>query len=77
MIIDPIGICDGTEPSRLLDMVEGGSKQALKTRLAQREQSWRDAVKVVAMHGFTGVKTATREELPDSVAVMDPFRVGD
>jgi hypothetical protein len=29
----------------------------------------------VAMHGFTGVKTATREELPDSVAVMDPFRV--
>jgi len=32
-------------------------------------------VEVVAMDGFTGFKTATSEELPDAVAVMDPFHV--
>jgi hypothetical protein len=30
-------------------------------------------VEVVAMDGFTGFKTAAAEELPDAVAVMDPF----
>ncbi len=34
---------------------------------------WRDSVEVVAMDGFTGFKTATTDELPDAVAVMDPF----
>jgi transposase len=32
-------------------------------------------VEVVAMDGFTGFKTAAVEELPDAVAVMDPFHV--
>jgi transposase len=27
------------------------------------------------MDGFTGFKTATAEELPDAVTVMDPFHV--
>ena len=27
------------------------------------------------MDGYTGFKTATSEELPDAVAVMDPFHV--
>ncbi len=27
------------------------------------------------MDGFTGLKTAAAEELPDAVAVMDPFHV--
>jgi transposase len=27
------------------------------------------------MDGFTGFKTATVEQLPDAVAVMDPFHV--
>ena len=44
-------------------------------QLAAREQSWRDGVQVVAMDGFTGFKTATTQELPDAVAVMDPFHV--
>ena len=56
-------------------MVEGRSKQAFKTWLADRAQAWRDGVEVVAMDGFTGFKTATTEELPDAVAVMDPFHV--
>jgi transposase len=27
------------------------------------------------MDGFTGIQTATSEELPDAVAVMDPFHL--
>jgi transposase len=75
VIIDLTGIRDGTGPARLLDMVEGRSKSAFKTWLTDRPQAWRDAVQVVAMDGFTGFKTATSEELPDAVAVMDPFHV--
>ncbi len=59
----------------MLDLVEGRSKQAFKQWLAARPQAWRDRVEVVAMDGFTGFKTATSEELPDAVAVMDPFHV--
>ena len=73
VIIDLTGIRDGTGPARLLDMVQGRSKQAFKTWLADRPQAWRDGVEVVAMDGFTGFKTAAAEELPDAVAVMDPF----
>jgi transposase len=75
VIIDLTGIRDGTGPARLLDMVEGRSKQAFKTWLADRPQKWRDTVEVVAMDGFTGFKTAAAEELPDAVPVMDPFHV--
>ena len=75
VIIDLTPIRDGTGPSRLLDMVAGRSKQAFKQWLATRPQEWRDGVEVVAMDGFTGFKTATTEELPDAVAVMDPFHV--
>lgn len=73
VIIDLTPIRDGRGPARLLDMVEGRSKAAFKTWLAQRPQAWRDGIEVVAMDGFTGFKTATTEELPDAVAVMDPF----
>ena len=75
VIIDLTRVRDGTGPARLLDMVEGRSKHAFTRWLAERPQAWRDAVEVVAMDGFTGFKTATSEELPDAVAVMDPFHV--
>jgi len=75
VIIDLTPIRDGTGPARLLDMVPGRSKQAFKQWLAERTESWRAGVEVVAMDGFTGFKTATTEELPDAVAVMDPFHV--
>jgi transposase len=75
VIIDLTGIRDGTGPARLLDMVEGRSKQAFKTWLTEQDRAWRDGVEVVAMDGFTGFKTATTEELPEAVAVMDPFHV--
>ena len=65
----------GTGPARLLDMVEGRSKQAFKQWLADRPQQWRGGVEVVAMDGFTGFKTAAAEELPGAAAMMDPFHV--
>lgn len=75
VIIDLTVIRDGTGPARLLDLVEGRSKQVFKTWLAERAESWRERVEVVAMDGFTGFKTAAADELPDAVAVMDPFCV--
>ena len=75
VIIDLTPIHDGTGPSRLLDMVEGRSKQAFATWLQARPQHWRNGVEVVAMDGFSGFKSATTEELPDAIPVMDPFHV--
>ena len=75
MIIDLTPVRDRTGPARLLDMVEGRSKQAFKAWLAERPAEWRNQIEVVAMDGFTGFKTATTEELPDAAAVMDPFHV--
>lgn len=75
VIIDLTPIREQTGPARLLDMVEGRSKQVFKTWLAERPATWREGVDVVAMEGFTGFKTAAAEEIPDAVAVMDPFHV--
>ena len=75
VIIDLTPVRDRTGPARLLDMVEGRSKQAFKTWLAARPNAWRTGLEVVAMDGFTGFKTATTEELPEATAVMDPFHV--
>ncbi|MCC2594716.1 ISL3 family transposase [Tessaracoccus sp. OS52] len=75
VVIDLTPVREGTGPARLLDMVPGRSKQAFKQWLADRDDAWRRAVEVVAMDGFTGFKTAASEEVPDAVAVMDPFHV--
>ena len=76
VIIDLTPVRDRTGPARLLDMVEGRSKQVFKTWLSERDETWRSAVEVVAMDGFTGFKTAAVEELNDDVTVvMDPFHV--
>ena len=75
VIIDLTPVRDNTGPARLLDMVEGRSKQAFKTWLASRPQAWREGIEVVAMDGFSGFKTATTEELPDATPVLDPFHV--
>ncbi len=75
VIIDLTPLRAGTGPARLLDMVEGRSKQAFKTWLADRPPDWRDGIEVVAMDGFSGFKTAAAEEIPEAVAVMDPFHV--
>ncbi|MHA3946864.1 ISL3 family transposase [Cellulomonas bogoriensis] len=75
VVIDLTPVRDRTGPSRLLAMVQGRSKQAFKAWLAERPRAWREGLEVVAMDGFTGFTTATTEELPEAVAVMDPFHV--
>ena len=75
VIIDLTPARNRTGPARLLDMVEGRSKQVFQNWLAERPHAWRQGLQVVAMDGFTGFKTATAEELPHAVAVMDPFHV--
>lgn len=75
VIIDLTPIRDKKGPSRLLDMVEGRSKQVFSTWLQARPQEWRDRIEVVAMDGFSGFKSAAAEELPEAVPVMDPFHV--
>ena len=75
VMIDLTPVRDRSGPARLLDVVPGRSKKALKTWLAARDESWRGRVEVVAMDGFTGFKSAAGEELPAARAVMDPFHV--
>ena len=76
VIIDLTPVRDRTGPARLLDMVEGRSKQVFKTWLSERDETWRAAVEVVAMDGFAGFKTAAVQELKEDVTVvMDPFHV--
>ena len=75
VIIDLTPVRDGTGCSRLLDMVPGRSKKVFKDWLDQQEQDSRDGIETVAMDGFTGFKTAAAEEIPQAVAVMDPFHV--
>lgn len=75
VIIDLTPVRDKQGPARLLDMVEGRSKQVFSRWLAARTQAWRDGIQVVAMDGFTGFKTASKEHLPDAIEVMDPFHV--
>jgi transposase len=73
VIIDLTPIRNGSGTSRLLDMVEGRSKQVFSTWLHARPEAWRHGIEVVAMDGFTGFKTAAAEHLPDAVPVLDPF----
>ena len=60
VIIDLTGIREGTGPARLLDMVSGRSKQAFKQCLAGRDESWREAVEVVAMDALHRVQDRHR-----------------
>ena len=54
-------------------IVKGRSKQAFRKWLCRRPEAWRDGVEVVALDGFTGLKTAAAEEIPAAVAVKDLF----
>lgn len=75
VLVDLTPIVDGTGSARLLDMVAGRSKAALKDWLDARDDSFRDRIRVVTMDGFTGYRTATAEALDKARAVMDPFHV--
>jgi len=75
VIIDLTPVRDRSGPARLLDMVEGRSKQVFRSWLEAQSEQFRAGIEVVAMDGFTGFKTAAAEALPDAVEVMDPFHV--
>ena len=75
VVIDLTPVRDGTGPARLLDLVEGRSKQVFTAWLAAQSAVFRDGIEVVAMDGSTRFKTAAAEQLPEAVAVMDPFHV--
>ena len=75
VVIDLTPVRDRTGPARLLDIVEGRSKQVFTAWLASQSATFRAGIATVAMDGFTGFKTAVTEALPDATAVMDPFHV--
>lgn len=75
VLVDLTPVIDGTGPARLLDMVAGRSAAVLKTWLNAKDVNFRSRVKVVAMDGFVGYRTATADALPAARAVMDPFHV--
>lgn len=75
ILIDLTGVIEDTGPARLLDMRAGRSAKVLAAWLDERGPAFRSRIEVVTMDGFTGYRTATRQELPDAVAVMDPFHV--
>lgn len=75
VITDLTAVVAGEGPARLLDMVPGRSAAAMSSWLAARTRAFRDGVRIVAMDGFGGYKSAATEALPDAVTVMDPFHV--
>lgn len=75
VIVDLTPVVDGIGPARLLDMIPGRSAAAFSGWLRERDQSFRDRVKVVSMDGFAGYHTATKNVLPQARTVMDPFHV--
>lgn len=75
VVIDLTPTRTNTGTSRLLAVVEGRSKQALKQWLQLQSEAFRDGIEIVAMDGFTGYKSATVETIDDVTTVMDPFHV--
>lgn len=75
VVIGLTPVSTDTGPSRLLAMVEGRTKQEFKIWLAAQPEAVRDGIRIVAMDGFTGFKTAATEEIARAVTVMDPFHI--
>ena len=55
IVVDLTPVRNKTGPARLLDVLEGRSKQAFKQWLQSRPKPWRDQIENIAMDGFTGV----------------------
>src|SRR5690625_648827 len=75
ILVDLTPVIEGSGPSRLLDVRPGRSKKVLATWLKERTQAFRDNIKGVTMDGFAGYHSDTVAELPDAIAVVDPFHV--
>lgn len=75
VLVDLTPVVDGTGPARLLDMISGRSAKALTDWLDDRDQVFRDRIKVVTMDGFAGYHSAAANAVPEARTVMDPFHV--
>jgi transposase len=71
------GIVDLTpgRPARLLDVVPGRSGTVYGNWIAQRDDRWRERVRVAALDPFRGYLNALRTHLPDAAHVLDAFHV--
>lgn len=65
----------GKTRARLLDLVPGRSGKAYATWLGDRDDAFRQNVRVAALDPFAGYKTAIEDRLEDAVAVLDAFHV--
>ena len=66
---------DGCLRARLLDAVVGRSGTAYKTWLKNQPDGFTATVEQAALDPFRGYANAIRDELPDTVAVLDAFHV--
>lgn len=75
VLVDLTPVVDGNGRARLLDMIPGRSAKALTEWLEERDQQFRDRIKIVTMDGFAGYHTAAAHAVPLARTVMDPFHV--
>jgi transposase len=66
---------EGTMHARLLDVVPGRSGTAYADWLQQQSPEFIAGIKHAALDPFRGYANAVRDELPDTVAVLDAFHV--
>ena len=71
------GVVDLTpgRPARLLDIVPGRTGRVYADWIAEREQAWRDQIRVAALDPFRGYATALCTQIPDATRVLDAFHV--
>jgi transposase len=70
-----VGFCDLSGGQGLLGQVEGRNARAVIDWLRQRDRSWRDGVRFVAIDMCTIFKSAIREVLPAATLVVDHFHL--
>jgi transposase len=74
-MVDLTRDADGCVHARLLDVVVGRSGTAYAAWLGAQPDGFADGVEHAALDPFRGYANAIRDELPDSVAVLDAFHV--
>ena len=74
-MVDLTRDADGCVKARLLDVVVGRSGTAYAAWLQTRPHGFAEGIEHAALDPFRGYANAIRDELPDSVAVLDAFHV--
>jgi transposase len=74
-MVDLTRDANGRLRARLLDVVPGRSGTAYAGWLKQQSQAFTAGIKHAALDPFRGYANAIRDELPDTVAVLDAFHV--